>query len=275
MEEAPAGTRILAGTKNVMAVVDADARVEGVERRVLAQTYLTRIREAIEAYRYDREPRVLAHHALYAFLATLALFLGLWTASRLFRWARSALKKRYERKVQEVESRSFYLVQAEHLWRLMTGVLGLLWVAFALTVVYIYLHYVLFLFPWTRGIANSLIAILINPLRTMGTGLLLRIPDLVFLVILVFITKYLLKLIRLFFGGIERGTITLSGFDAEWGRPTYRLVRMAVIAFAVVIGYPYIPGSSSDAFKGVSLFIGLIFSLGSTSFIGNMIAGYS
>ncbi|MGB8886234.1 MAG: mechanosensitive ion channel domain-containing protein [Candidatus Korobacteraceae bacterium] len=67
----------------------------------------------------------------------------------------------------------------------------------------------------------------------------------------------------------------MSGFEAAWAKPTYRLVRFAVIAFAVVVAYPYIPGSDSQAFKGVSLLIGVVFSLGSTSLIGNMISGYS
>ena len=275
LDETPTGTQILAGNKPLMIVFDADARLEGLDRQVLAKVYLARVEEAIKAYRNDREPRALAQHVVYTFLATLALLAGLWVTYRFVRWSRSALKKRYEEKVQQVESRSFYLVQAEHLWRLLTGVLGLLWVAIALTAVYAYLHYALLLFPWTRGVSNSLIAFVIEPLHKMGSGLVQKIPDLVFLVFLFLFTQYLLKLVRLFFEGIERQTISFAGFDPEWGRPTYRIVRMAVIAFAVVIGYPYIPGSSSDAFKGVSLFIGLIFSLGSTSFIGNVIAGYS
>jgi small-conductance mechanosensitive channel len=57
--------------------------------------------------------------------------------------------------------------------------------------------------------------------------------------------------------------------------PTYRLVRILVVAFAVVVAYPYVPGSQTDAFKGVSIFIGIVFSLGSSSLIGNIIAGYS
>ena len=275
LEEAPNVTRINAGNKTVMVVVDADARFEGVERYVLAKVYLGRIGKAIESYRHDREPHVLTQRALYGFLATLALLLGLWVTYRFVRWCRATIKKRYEGKLREVESRVFHLVQARHLWLLSTGVLGVLWVAFALTSIYAYLHFTLFLFPWTRGAANGLIELLVNPLHTMGNGLLQTVPDLVFLVILVVVTKYLLKLIRVLFEGIENKTITFSGFYPEWGRPTYRLVRMGIIAFAVVIGYPYIPGSSSDAFKGVSLFVGLIFSLGSTSFIGNMIAGYS
>ena len=275
LRETPDGTQILAANQSLMTVFDADARLEGVERQVLAKAYLTRIGEAINAYRHDRESRVLAQHALDTFLATVALLLGLWVTYRFIKWSRSSLKKRYEKKVQELESRSFYLVHAEHLWRLLNGVLGFLGTVIALMAVYFYLRCVLSLFPWTRGLANSLIAILVDPLRTMGSGLLLEVPDLMFLTILILITRYLLRLIRAFFAAVESEKFTLTGFDAAWAKPTYRLVRIAVIALAVVIGYPYVPGSGSAVFKGVSVFIGLIFSLGSTSFVGNVIAGYS
>lgn len=275
LDETPIGTRILAGTEFIMTVIEPDARLEGIERPVLAHVFLLRISQAIEAYRHDREPRFLAQQALYALLATLVLLLGLWAGQRLYRRLRSTLDRRYKEKVQGLHIQSFYLLHTEQLWRMLTGALGFLWVVVVLAAVYIYLHYVLSLFPWTRGTANSLIVILMNPLRTMGSGLLQEVPNLVFLTILVLVTWYVLKLIRLFFVGIEKGAVTFSGFDPAWGRPTYRLVRVLVIAFALVVAYPYIPGSGSAAFKGVSLFIGVIFSLGSTSMIGNVIAGYS
>ena len=81
-------------------------------------------------------------------------------------------------------------------------------------------------------------------------------------------------MIRLFFEAVGRGTVTLGGFDAEWAQPTYKIVRVAVVAFGLIVAYPYIPGSQSEAFKGVSLFIGIVFSLGSSSAISNIIAGY-
>jgi small-conductance mechanosensitive channel len=144
-----------------------------------------------------------------------------------------------------------------------------------LTAVYLYLHYVLSLFPWTRGLSSRLFSIGVAPLQTIATGVVQVFPNVVFLVILAFITRYVLIALRHFFKALESETVTLGEFDPAWANPTYRLVRIAVIAFAVVVAYPYIPGSSSQAFKGVSLFFGVLVSLGSTSLIGNVIAGYS
>jgi small-conductance mechanosensitive channel len=89
------------------------------------------------------------------------------------------------------------------------------------------------------------------------------------------VIRYAMKVIRAIFDGLAAGSLTLTGFDPEWAWPTYRLVRILVIGLAVVVAYPYIPGSESGAFKGISLFAGIVFSLGSSSLIGNFIAGYS
>ena len=139
----------------------------------------------------------------------------------------------------------------------------------------LYLDYVLHLFPWTRLFAARLWTLLLDPLRSMGderagddsrsdlsghSG----IRD-----------ALLLKTIRLFFMALAEGTTPLVHFERDWAWPTYRLVRFFVIAFALVVAYPYIPGSQSDAFKGISLFLGVVVSLGSSSVIGNIIAGYT
>jgi small-conductance mechanosensitive channel len=115
----------------------------------------------------------------------------------------------------------------------------------------------------------------VDPLRVMGTALIREIPDLVFLIILIVVTRYVLKLAKLFFDGIEQGGIKVSSLESELAQPTYRIFRLLIVVFALVVAYPYIPGSESDAFKGISLFLGLVFSLGSTSVIGNLVAGYS
>src|SRR5262249_42635236 len=83
------------------------------------------------------------------------------------------------------------------------------------------------------------------------------------------------RVIRLYFTGIEHGTITLAGFDREWALPTFKILRWVIIVFALVVAYPYIPGSNSEAFKAVSIFLGVILSLGSSSVVANMIAGYA
>ena len=99
-------------------------------------------------------------------------------------------------------------------------------------------------------------------------------PNLAFLVVLFVVFRVVLRVVRLLFDALEKETLRLSGFEPDWSIPTYKIVRVALIAFAVVIAYPYLPGAQSDAFKGVSLFVGVLISLGSSSAIANLIAGY-
>jgi small-conductance mechanosensitive channel len=116
--------------------------------------------------------------------------------------------------------------------------------------------------------------LVIGPLRTIARSLLDYLPKLAFLVVLFLVARYALNLLQAFFLGIQRGRVTLSGFDPDWAIPVYKIARLAVIAFTVVVAYPYIPGSESPAFKGLSLFFGIVFSLGSSSSIANIVAGY-
>jgi small-conductance mechanosensitive channel len=140
--------------------------------------------------------------------------------------------------------------------------------------VLVYLGVVLAYWPWTRGLSRGLFGLALTPLQVLGLRFVANIPQLVFLAVLFLLVRFTLKIIRLFFEAVQRGTVALSGFDVEWAEPTYKIVRIAVVAFALVVAYPYIPGSESAAFKGVSLFIGILFSLGSSTAISNIIAGY-
>lgn len=268
-------TRILAGGQRIMTVFAEDAILERIADTRLAEAHRTRIADAIDNYRRSRQPRLLWLHAFYALGATFVLLMAAYLGRRIVVRLRAVLERRYRARVQGIQERAFHIVKAEQIWHALTGILNFAWGVCFLLMVYVYLSYVLALFPWTRSLAESLFAITIDPLRTIALGLIGLVPDLAFLAILVLVTRYVLKLIRLFFNGVAEGSITLRDFDREWAWPTYRLVRVLVMALAAVVAYPYIPGSRSEAFKGISLFIGIIFSLGSSSLIGNLIAGYS
>jgi small-conductance mechanosensitive channel len=266
---------ILTGTRRVMVILDADARLEGLRRTILAQTLARSIHDAILRYRQDRDPSRLTGAGARALAATLVLVALLFGVGWVHRRLRTRVEARYKARVKGVQIRSFQLVRSEQLWRAVTGILTAVWVGFALVVVYLYLQYVLTSFPWTRGLGLGLSGTVAGPLRVFAGGAISVFPKLVFLAVFIFITRYLLKVVRLFFDAVGAGTVTFGSFDPEWATPTYKLVRILIVALAVVVAYPYVPGAQTDAFKGVSLFIGVVFSLGSSSFIGNVIAGYS
>jgi small-conductance mechanosensitive channel len=155
------------------------------------------------------------------------------------------------------------------------GFLGFSKALLILLLIYVYLNSVLNLFPWTRYIAQSIINYTVEPLLIMARAIIDYLPKLFFLIILILVVRYLLKLNRMFFTALASNRIHFQNFDAEWSWPTYRILRVLVIVFAIVIAYPYIPGSDSAAFKGISIMFGVLFSLGSTSMLSNIIAGYA
>ena len=275
VRETPMTSDLIAAGRRIFSVVDADAALEGVSRQVLAEVYRGRTVEAIQTFRRDRGAAVLWRNAAKALAATLAFALVLWLGSRGLRLIRTRLDRRYRSRLRDVQFHTVEIVRAEQLWQGLHRALGTLAVLLAVLAGYLYLDYVLLLFPWTRALGNSLAATLLGPLATLGSGALRFFPDFVFLVILAVVTRYMLRLVRLFFLRVGDGTIPLAGFEAEWAKPTERIVRVLVIAFALVIAYPHIPGSGSEAFAGVTLMLGLLFSIGSPSVISNMVAGQS
>jgi small-conductance mechanosensitive channel len=273
--EADKRSNILAGERLVMSVFGADAALEGISRQVLAEVYRKRIAQAITAYRHDRSKDVLLTRTLYAIGATLAVAVLLFALRRAHRWLDALATRRLGARIDELEKEAMQIIGASQLWNALQGTFRTLRALLTLAIVYVYLDFVLSLYPWTRPAARTLFDLVLAPLRSMGAAIARDIPDIAFLVILVTMAHYALKIARLFFAGIEQGRIKVAGIDSELAWPTFRIIRLLAIIFTVVVAYPYIPGSESDAFKGISIFLGLIFSLGSTSVIGNVIAGYT
>lgn len=259
----------------IMSVVDADALREGVRRQELGWAFSERIREAIASYRLARRPEALRLDGAYAFTATILLALTLLLVIRTARRLDVFIERRWRRRIQGLDIQSFEIVRAERLWAALRGALSTLRGLAILAVVLTYLHYVLVLFPWTRELADRLLEAVLGPLAAIIRGIVADIPDLVFIAVLIIVVRYALKLARFFFDGVDRESVTIAGFQPQWAWPTFKILRMAMIAFTLVVAYPYIPGSGSAAFKGVSLFLGVVFSLGSSSVIANIIAGYA
>lgn len=266
---------IKAGTQNIMGLAPIDAQREGISIDLLATLVKAKIVQAVTNYRNDRAPRTLLINSGYALAAIGLAALLLWGILRFFTWLDGLAQRKIKARVERLESQSHYIIDADQIWAMLDGLLKAAKVLAVLVVVYLCLNLVLGLYPWTRVIAKYVFRLTVEPLRVIGIGVVNQLPNVFFLVILFFVIRYILKVIRLFFAGIDRGTIQLKNFEREWGLPTYKIVRLMVISFAVIVAYPYIPGSSSDAFKGVSLFLGVVFSLGSSSVLANIIAGYT
>jgi len=274
-EQLPDRIAVMSDHGTILNVFREDAQLEKISEQLFAETAVARIREAMERYREDRSTSHLVASAAYALGVTLLVALLAYITHLFFEWLNRLLEGRYKSRLDSSQMKVLKLVRTEQLWTILCRLTNSVKIVLWMVLFYVYLQQVMGFFPWTRGLGSSLLSLFLDPLQTIGGGFVSALPKIVFLVILFFVTRYFLKITRLFFISLAVGSMRISGFEHEWSMPTYRLVRMLVIALALVVAYPYIPGSSSEAFKAISIFLGVIFSLGSSSFISNIIAGHT
>jgi len=271
--EGETSSEIVADEVVLMSVTDRDAAAEGKPRAELAREYAGILREAVRGHIEVYSTRGILLGAAYALLATLALAAFLVLFRHLFPRLHAVAAAWKGTRIRSIRFQSVEVVNAETILGFIKGVLRWTRILATLLLFYIYIPLVLSFFPWTRGVAGTLISYVFLPLKVVGKGILDFLPNLFFIVVIAAVTRYALHLIRIFFSGVEKGTFTISGFYSEWAEPTYRIIRVLVVAFAAVVAFPYIPGSESPAFRGVSIFLGVLFSLGSTSAVSNVVSG--
>ena len=138
---------------------------------------------------------------------------------------------------------------------------------------YLTLPIVFSMFSATRHIAARLFGYILHPLHDIFFSVIGYIPNLITIAIIVSVTRYALKGLKFFASQIEKGKLVLPNFYADWAKPTYKILQVLLWAFTLAIAFPYLPGADSRVFQGVSVFVGIVFSLGSSSAIGNLVAG--
>lgn len=144
---------------------------------------------------------------------------------------------------------------------------------FILSALYVAIPYVLQELPSTHDYAVTLMESVQKNLWKVGDGFLNFIPNIFFIAFIIFITRALVKFLKFVFFKIEKEELVIDGFYAEWANTTFQLLRFFICMFALVIVYPYLPGAGTKALEGISVFVGLMISLGSSSAIANIIAG--
>jgi len=249
------------------AVWEYEAQAVGLTSDELAEQRMEIIRQAIIDYRGDFSTKSLIRGGIYSIAAVAGLLIILVIISRLRRRLEGSLEEKLSGKTL------FRVLTGDGLVAFVRSVNRLIHFITAMWMILVTLNFILTLFPWTYGIASKIFEMALGPLKTFGTAFVEQIPSLFFLVFVIVATVFALRGIRFFFSEIELKRIRIRGFYADWAKPTYNLVRIVVIAFGIVFAFPYIPGSHSGAFKGMSIFLGVLVSIGSGSAVANIVSG--
>jgi small-conductance mechanosensitive channel len=265
-------TEILADNMLIMAVTDADAKAAGKQRPLLALVYAENIRQAVRNYRQEHSWRMILRGILKTALATLVLLIALWLVRRL----KIALRDRIERRIQisaSLGKKSAWHVSVAYLGPIMLGLGALLRWLLILGLLEAYLTVTLRFFSSTREISLTVTKWVFSQVELLAKSAVDYLPNLLVVAVIAVVTNYVVRLIRLIFHQVRKGDLKIRGFYPDWAEPTDKLVRMLVLVLALIVAFPYLPGAKSPAFQGITIFVGVLLSLGSSSAVANAIAG--
>jgi small-conductance mechanosensitive channel len=264
---------IMAGDKVLVPVWAFDAKVEGRPVEELARDYAEKMRQAIIAYQVEHSLTNYLIGIAKTILAFLALVALIILVNRGMRRLNRTIQANSQ--IRSVKLGEFEFFTANRIKTVIMSVVKVLRFLILLFLFYLYLQLGLSFFPATEKFALKLYGSVFGTFGIIGEAIWDQTPALTFLVMLFFIARYVLKTLRFFFDQVTTGRVKVAGLDAETAPITHRIFKILLIIFFLVVAYPYIPGSESPAFKGISIFVGVLFSLGSSSAIANLIAGVS
>lgn len=205
--------------------------------------------------------------------ATILFVALVYLVHRLYRFAQRKVEIWRRVRKEGLAATAAQIISVDKLASRLALSLSLLrWAAIAL----LFIRYASFLleqFQETAAAGHWIVDVVLMPFKRIYDSFVAYIPDLFQMVAVIITTRYLLVLVHKLFMAVESGAIKIKGFYPDWAEPTYKLVRFFIFALALVAIFPYLPGASSPAFQTVGVFLGVVFSLGSSSVVANALSG--
>ena len=257
----------------ILTVTERDAKAYRSTPEVLAQQALQKIQVAIAQYRQDRKPEQLLKNIIYTVIASFAFLIISFAVIKISGKLFPFIRRLIESLTPGIQIGNVEIISSSNISFFWLRVLRIIRFFVLFLLLFNYATFVLRLFPWTRVFGESILGYFSQSLELVLSSIGQYLPNAFIIAIIIFITYYLIGLIKPFFTAIERGNLVIPGFYSDWAKPTYNILLVIIIAIAAIVAFPYLPGFDSPAFRGVSVFLGLLLSLGSTSAIANVIGG--
>jgi small-conductance mechanosensitive channel len=266
-------TVITLDSVDAFAIVPADAdELVGETVQSKTEEAVARLQQAIDETLDAGRPAVLLQGIARSVAATILFALIVWALSRLRR-AAIGTAERASARTQAASRMADEILQATRVALLVRRLVTVVVMLTGLIFAYFWVTFVLRSFPFTRPWGEELRGYLIDRLIWFATGFTKAIPAIFTIVLIALATRFMIKLTNFVFKGAEEGRFTVPGIYPETVAPTRKLVTGLLWLFALVVCYPYLPGSETDAFKGVSVFVGLMISLGSSGLVNQVMSG--
>ena len=271
----PAGDylSVMYNDKTITGVSIVDALWENSSQTELAQRYANIIKNTIVKYKEQNSLKSVLIRLAELLLVLFITFILVWAINRLFDFLKKITLNSEHSFLTSIRIRNYDFIKKPGIVKALVKILAILRIVFLLFLLITIIPLIFDIFPSTQYLSKIIVQWISEPIKNVGIAIIGYLPHLFYIVIIAVITRYVLKILRFFALEIERGILKIKGFHPEWAHTTYVLARMMLWVLALVIMFPHLPGSDSDAFKGISVFLGVLISLGSSSAISNAIAG--
>ncbi|PAX49099.1 mechanosensitive ion channel family protein [Brunnivagina elsteri] len=266
-------TNILSGDKVIFTVTNGDGKAAGKTTQELGDEYVKTISSNIINYRKDRSLKNILFGVIYTFIATIVLWIVFKILNQIFNRIFNWITNWHGHHIPAVSIQNFEILPASRITHILSSLVKAIRFVIVLGILYIYTPLVLSFFPWTRKISTNLLNYFFLALEGGVQGLIAYLPKLIALAIIIVCAYYLIKFIRPIFRELGNGSLSLPGFYPEWAEPTFKLALFLIVALALVVALPFLPGFGSPAFQGISVFLGILLSLGSSAAVANIVAG--
>lgn len=266
-------TDIMYGEKVILSVTDQDALWLNTERDELAKTYLSVVSDKIQSLKKEHGILQVTKRVALFILVLVVQYLLFKLTNYLFRKLRRRIIWLKQNKLKSITIRDYEFLNTHRQGRILIFLNNILRYIALLIQLMFSIPMLFAIFPQTENLAMRLFTYIIEPIKMVLKSVVEYIPNLFIIIVIYYCVKYIIKGIQYIANEIESEKLKITGFYPDWAQPSFNIIRFLLYAFMIAMIYPYLPGSDSGVFQGISVFVGLIVSLGSSTVIGNIIAG--
>ena len=259
--------------ETITSISEPDAVWMNSTRESLAENYKAKIVSSIRKYQQLNSWPALIRDFAMAIVVLIVLALIIYSINRLFRWIKNKIEKQRGDKLKGFKIRGYEFLDTNRQLNVIFSLVRFIKWIIIILLIYFTLPVLFGIFPWTGGFAAKLISYFLDPVKHILISIWYYLPNFFTVIVLMIFFRYLLRVLNYFKNEIERGALKIPGFYVDWANPTFQIIRVLILAFALIIIFPYLPGSDSQIFKGVSVFLGVLFTFGSAGALGNVVAG--
>lgn len=266
-------TDVMYEDKVIVSFTDQDGLWENCTRQQLAEHVRTLIIEKLRTMHEEHSFLQLCKRILYFILVLVGQYLLFRLTLWLYRKSKVRIQRLKDTKLKPISIQNYEILDTQKQVNLLIFSASIVRYLLVFLQLLITVPMLFAIFPQTQDLAYKILSYIWNPIKGILKDIVEYIPNLFTILVIYYAIKYVIKGVRYLAMEVDSGRLKISGFYSDWAMPTFHIVQFLLYAFMIAMVYPYLPGSKSGVFQGISVFVGLIVSLGSSTVIGNIIAG--